>query len=130
MVEQATSFVRVAAALVGAEAVALLGFAAVELLAVDSKRLALGVTTVVFFAAYGGGLALCARGLVSLQSWCRGPIVLAQIIQLGVAWSFLGIDTTWLAIALSVAAVVVLASVLAPSTTEALERGDLDDGRR
>ena len=130
MVEQATSFVRVAAALVGAEAAALLGFAAVELLAVDSKRLALGVTTAVFFAAYGGGLALCARGLVSLQSWCRGPIVLAQIIQLGVAWSFLGIDTTWLAIALSVAAVVVLASVLAPSTTEALERGELDDGRR
>lgn len=125
-----TSVVRVAAALVGAEAVALLGFAAVELLAVDSDRLALGVTNAVFFAAYGGGLALCARGLMTLRSWCRGPIVLAQIIQLGVSWSFVGIDTTWLAAALSVAAVVVLASVLAPSTTEALERSDLDDGRR
>ena len=49
--------------------------------------------------------------------------MLAQLIQLGVAWSFRGGDTTWVAIALAVVALVVLAGVAAPGE----HRGALDD---
>jgi hypothetical protein len=120
---QATPWIRGAASLVALEALALLVFATVALFTINSDRFVLGATNAVFFFAYGLGLAVCARGLVRLRSWCRGPIVLAQIIQLGIAWSSIGSGMVWLTVALIVPAVVVLASVLAPSTTHALYGG-------
>jgi hypothetical protein len=82
----------------------------------------------VFFASYGAGLALCARGLLQLRTWCRGPIVLTQIIQLGLAWSFAGQETLLWSVVLGVPAVVVLVAMLAPSTTAALYGSDAVDG--
>ncbi len=109
-----------AASLVALEAVLLLGYAVLELVSVSSDRVALAVTTSLFFAAYGGLLLACARAITRGRSWGRSPIVLAQLIQLGVAWSFRGADTTLVAIALAVVAVVVLAGLLAPSSVDAL----------
>ncbi|CAI9417142.1 hypothetical protein [Nocardioides sp. T2.26MG-1] len=109
-----------AASLVAVEAVLLLGYAVLELVNVSSDRVAVAVTTGAFFAVYGGLLLVCARAITRGHSWARSPIVLAQLIQLGVAWSFRGADTTLVAIALAVAALVVLAGLLAPSSIEAL----------
>ena len=80
------------------------------------------VTTSLFFAVYGVGLLFCAWQLTRGQSWARSPVVLAQLIQLGVAWSFRGGDTTWVAIALAVVAVVVLAGFLHPRASTPCRR--------
>lgn len=131
--------IRLAAGLVGLEALGLLGLAMSELVNVNPDRPSVGITTAVFFALYAIGLGACARGLLLLRSWSRGPVVLAQLIELGVAWSFRGGSTTWVSILLAVPAVAVLAVVFSPSTTQALfgermsdleaEGGDSGPGR-
>lgn len=109
--------------MVALEAAALSVFAAVDLFTINSDRLVLGATNAVFFCGYAIGLGLCAGGLARLRSWCRGPIVLTQVIQLGIAWSFASRETAWLTIVLAVPALVTLIAVLAPSTTHALYDG-------
>ena len=111
---------KVAAAVVCLEAVALNVVGVAEIFAIDSDRVALGVTNTVFFLLYGFLLLWCAWSLVGGRSWSRSPIVLTQLIQLGVAWSFAGGDTRWVAAVLAGPAVGVLAVMLAPSTTEVL----------
>lgn len=111
---------RFAAGICLLEALAALALAAVELASLDSKRLSAGVTTAVFFGLYAAGLAWSARGLARASSWSRGPIVLAQLIQLGVAWSFHGGLSTWITVALAVPAIIVLIVVFSPDTTTAL----------
>lgn len=121
--------VKAAALVVGAEAVALAAFGIAELTRLDSDRPSVALTTGAFFALYGVGLALAARGLWRLRSWARGPVVLAQLIQLGVAWSFYGNDTDWVALLLAVPAIGTLFVVLAPATTALLYRdADAEDG--
>jgi len=48
----------------------------------------------------------------------------AQLVQLGVAFSFWGGDTTAVAIAVGLVALLVLAGVLHPASIEALTDGD------
>lgn len=119
--------IKLATLLVTLEAVALVGLAIVEVVSVDTDHPSVGITTAIFFLLYALGIALCARGLIRLSSWCRGPIVLAQLIELGVAWSFRGGDTTWAAVLLAIPAVVVLAVMFSPSTTQALYGHRLGD---
>lgn len=102
------------------EGVALLGFAAAEVLAIDGASLTPTLSNAVFFLLYAGGLGLSAWGLAGLRSWSRGPVVLAQLIQLGVAWSFYGNDTVGVAVVLAATAVAVLLVVISPSTSEQL----------
>ncbi len=115
----------VAASLVAVEGGLLLMYALLEMGSLSADRLTMGVTTAVFFAVYGAGLLICTWQLTGGHSWARSPIVLAQLIQLGVAWSFRGGDTTWVAICLAVVAVIVLAGVLHPASVDALH----DSGR-
>ena len=115
----------VAASLVAVEGLLLLGYAVLEIANVSSDRVAVGVTTSLFFAAYGALLLGAAWAITHGGSWARSPIVLAQLIQLGVAWSFRGGDTTAAAVALALVAVVVLLGILSPSSIEAL--ADPDD---
>lgn len=126
------SRLRFAAGICLLEALAALALAAVELASLDSKRLSAGVTTAVFFILYAAGLAWSARGLARASSWSRGPIVLAQLIQLGVAWSFHGGLSTWVTVALAIPAIVVLVVVFSPDTTTALyghRGGGADDSQ-
>ena len=122
-----------AAAVVGLEALALLSIGVAGIFSIDSDRVALGITNTVFFLLYAALLLWSARALVRGQSWSRSPIVLTQLIQLGVAWSFAGGDTRWVSLVLVVPAVGVLAAMLAPSTTDVLygQRGrrDVDESR-
>lgn len=115
----------VAASLVAVEAFLLLVLAVLELANLRSIRLTMGVTTTVFFLVAAAGLAWCAWSLWKGRRWARGPVVMAQLIQLGLAWNFRDAPTTFLAIGLAVAGLVVIAGLLHPATTRVLE----DDAR-
>jgi hypothetical protein len=110
----------VAASLAAVEGLVMVMLAALELGNLASNRLTMGLTTSLFFAVYGVGLLFCAWKVTRGESWARSPLVLAQLLQLGVAWSFRGGDTTWVAICLAVAAVLTLAGFLHPQSIDAL----------
>ena len=97
-------------------------FGVTEAVDIDLQRLTMGVTTAVFFLAYGATLLACAWGLSKVRSWARGPVLLAQLIWLGLAWNFRHGDTLPIAIALAVSAALVLAGLLHPRAMDALER--------
>ena len=115
-----------AASLVAVEGLLLLAFAVIELASLDADRVVMGATTSIFFVAYGAGLLLCAWSLTRGQSWARSPVVLTQLIGLGVAWSFRGGSTTGVAVAIAVVAVAVLVGVFHPASLAAL--ADEDEG--
>jgi hypothetical protein len=108
---------------VSGEAVSLLGLAAVELVSLVPNRLALGVTTTAFFFGYGLALAACAVGLLHKRRWSRAPLVLSQLIALGLAWSFAR-GATAVTVVLAAAALSVLVVLFLPSTTRALTGGE------
>jgi hypothetical protein len=81
----------------------------------------MGLTTAVFFVVYGAVLLACARGLHMVRGWARGPVLLSQLILLGLAWSFKGGDTLPIAIVLALAGAIVLAGLLHPRSIDALE---------
>lgn len=111
---------KVAASLTAVEAVVLLLYAVAELVNISPGKEAVTLTTSVFFALYGAGLLTCAWALTAGRSWARSPVVLAQLLQLGVAWSFRGGSTTGVAVALALVALIVLVGVLHPSSIEHL----------
>jgi hypothetical protein len=97
------------------------------LLAADlhADRAAMGVTTSLFFVLLGALMGACGWYVVRGRSWARSPIVVAQVLALGLAWNFLGGSTTWVSVVLAVVAVVVLLGLLHPASVQALaDRGD------
>lgn len=110
----------VAASLAAVEALVFLGLGVVEIASFQSDKATMGATTAIFFFVYGVGLGICSWAVYRLRSWARAPIVVAQIIQLLVAWSFLGGGTTWLAVGLAIVAAIVLAGILHPQSIDAL----------
>lgn len=112
---------RVAAGLVLVEGVLLVLFGVTEVVSLDSDRLTMGITVTVFFLAFGILLVLAAWGLTRLRPFARGPVLLAQLIGLGLAWNFRHGSTLPVAIALVVFAGVVLAGLLHPRSIQALE---------
>jgi hypothetical protein len=109
---------------VGLEALLLVLFGLAELRWLSAGRATMGITTSLFFAVYGGGLGYFGWQLRRPASWPRAPIVLAQLIQLGVAWNFRGGQTTPVSIALAVLALLVLAGIFHPASLRALETED------
>jgi hypothetical protein len=107
------------------EALALLVLAVIEVLSLSSNRLVVGITTTIFFALYAVGLAAAAAGLARARSWARAPLMLSELIQAGLAWSFHGPGTEVVAVLLAVSAIFVIVVLVLPSTTAALygERG-------
>lgn len=122
----------VAASLAAIEGLGLAVFGLLELANLSLSRAALGLTTTLFFLLFGGGLLLSAWGLTRLRTWARGPVLLAQLVLLGSAWSFRGGETTVVAVVLAVVAVLALLGMLHPQSISALEGeetggGDLGD---
>jgi hypothetical protein len=111
----------VAASLVALEAFLLAGLGILELANLRSIRLTMGVTTSLFFLAAAAGLAWCAWSLWNLRRWARGPVVMAQLIQLGIAWNLRDSSTLFLAVGLAVTAVLVIVGLLHPASTHVLE---------
>jgi hypothetical protein len=118
----------VAASLVAVEAVCLVLFGLAELRSLTSTKLAMGITTSLFFAVYGVGLGVFAWLLHRRRSWVRAPVVLAQLIQLGVAWSFRSGDTAFVSVLLTVFAVLVLVGIFHPASLAALAEADEEQG--
>jgi len=114
----AGSGLRLAACLVAGQGVALVAVSGVELASLNASRVGLALTTAGFFLVCGLGLAWAGRGLWTAESWSRGPVVAAQLLVLGVAWSTRSLP--WLALLLAAWAVLVLVLVLRRSATEAL----------
>ena len=110
----------VAASLAGLEGLLVLTYAIVLAADIHADRAAMGVTTSLFFALLAGMLIACAWYVAHARTWARSPIVVVQVMALGLAWNFLGGDTTWLSVLLAVAAVVVLVGLLHPASIEAL----------
>lgn len=94
----------------------MLVYAILELANVSSQRLAMGLTTALFFAMYGAGLGVAAWAVHRRHSVARSPIVLAQLIQLGLAWNLRGGETTVVAVVLAIVALVVIAGLLHPAS--------------
>jgi hypothetical protein len=117
----------VAAGVVVLEAFTLLAVGASVVFGSERGRLVMDVTTTVFFLLYGCGLLVCARALVQARRWARAPVVLAQLIQVLVAWSFLSGETRWVGVLLIVTAVVVLGAVLSPGATRAIVPEETDE---
>jgi len=110
----------VAAVLAAVEGLLLVGYAVLELADLHADRAAMGVTTAVFFALLGGMLGACAWLVVHGRSWARSPIIVAQVMFLGLAYNFLGGSTTWVSVGLALVALVVLAGLLHPASIDAL----------
>jgi len=113
---------KVAAALTLLEGLLTVGFGVTEALNIDVDRLVMGATTSLFFLAFGAALVLSAWGLNTSRPWARGPVLLAQLIWLGLAWSFRTGSTLPVAVGLAVLSTVVLIGLLHPRSVEALER--------
>ena len=107
-----------AASLVAVEGLVLVALAVAELADLSSDRMSMGISTALFFLIFGAALGLCAWALTRRQGWTRGPVLLTQLIQLGLAWNLR--DVPLVAVALAVCAAVVLAGMLHPATLRVL----------
>jgi hypothetical protein len=121
---RAPTALRVAAVLVVLQGAGLVVLAVIGLLDVVSSRVEVGVSVSVFFAAYGGALIACGWALWHVRGWARGPVLLTQLIQLGIAWN--ARDNVALAAVLAVVALTTLVAVLQPQSIRAL-LGDPED---
>jgi hypothetical protein len=106
-----------AAVLLALEAAAAIVFGVIAATSMHSNRVVVGAGTAVLMVGYGALLAAAARGVWRGRRWSRGPTIATQLIQLPVAWSFVGGQTTWLALLLGTVSVVALICLILPSST-------------
>ena len=114
---------RLAALLSAVEGLLVLAYAVAEAFSLHSDRAVMGVTTALFFALLGAALVACAWFLLRGRPWARSPVIVAQIMAIGLAWNFLGGRTTWVSAVLAAVAVAVLGGLLHPASIAALEAG-------
>lgn len=110
----------VSLSLVVVEGLVLLMLGIVQLASWNSDRAVMNVSTTIFFLGVAAALMACAWGVWRGSSVGRAPIVMFQLIALGVAWSFRGEPTTVVAVLLAVVAVVTIAGLLHPDSIEHL----------
>jgi hypothetical protein len=108
----------VAAVVVAVQGVGLVVLAVVGLVDLVPSRIEVGVSVSVFFAVYGAALVACAWALVRRRGWARGPVMLTQLIQLGLAWNTR--EDPLLAVPLAVTALVALVAMVQPASMQAL----------
>ena len=113
-----------AAVLVGLEGLVLGVLAVLEVVALETGRLTLGITTALFFLILGAALLFCAWGLFRVRSWARGPVVAVELIGVLLSFSFWGGETTLVAVALLLVSLAALVGVLHPASTTALAADD------
>ena len=112
----------VAASVAAVEGLVIGVYGLLEVVHVSPGRVTMGLTTAVFFTAYGALLVFCGWQLTRRAAWARGPVLLAQLIQLGLAWNFRDGDTLPVAIGLALVSVVVLAGLFHPASMRALDQ--------
>ncbi len=102
-----------------------MALAVIELANISAELVSAGLATSAFFVVYGGGLIACALALTLHQGWARGPVLLTQLIQIGLAWNVR--DVPLVAISLVVAAALVLAGMLHPASIRVLADDPMDE---
>lgn len=115
---------RVAAVVVALEGAVALAYGVAEALNITGSRAVMGATTSLFFVGTGLGLLLCAWGLLRVRSWARGPVLLAQLMALGLAWNFRGDETGWISVLLLVPGAIGLGAMVHPRTVQALSQDE------
>ncbi|UDY24686.1 hypothetical protein [Nocardioides sp. Kera G14] len=110
---------KVTVGVVALQAVALVFLAVLQLINLHGSRLAMGLTTSAFFVLVALALVACGWGLLRLSSIARSPVVLVELVNLGLAWSFR--DTPAVCAVLALASVVALVGIFAPASLRALE---------
>lgn len=90
-----------------------------ELIATRASRAVVGSGAAIILLAYAGLLAMVARGVLRGRRWSRAPAIATQLIQLPIAWSFRGGQTTWFALLLGVVSLTVIVCLLLPASTRA-----------
>jgi hypothetical protein len=110
----------VATVLVALEGLVLAVLGVLELVSLHSDRVALALTTSLFFLGLGAALAWCARGLFLVRSWARGPVVVLQLIGLLLSSSFWGGETTGTAVGILAVSAATLVGILHPASIRAL----------
>ncbi len=113
-----------AASVTAVEGLVLMCLAVLEVASLTGGRLTMGLTTAVFFAAFGLLLLACGWLITRGHTWTRGPILLAQLIALGLAWNLRGGETTLISVAIGVVALIVIAGMLHPASIEAINDAD------
>lgn len=116
---------KVAAGIVVLQALWMIGLTIAELASLNPARLEMGTTTSLFFGAAGIGLLMCAWALLKLRAWGRGPVLLAQLVQLGLAWNLRDGDFVWVAVLMAVVAAVALVCLVNKQSIAALEGREL-----
>ncbi|MBO0842221.1 MAG: hypothetical protein J2O46_03485 [Nocardioides sp.] len=112
-----------AAAVALLEAVALLVWGVLSLVKVGTAASVGGaIAGGVFFVLCAVAVGFGAYALWRLHSWARAPMVLVQLIVLGVAWS--SRHEIGVAIVLAIVAVAGLVGILAPQSIQALDSSD------
>ena len=114
----------VAASVVAVQGAALVLFGVLELADLSPERRSMGISTAAFLLGYGAVLLAAGFALWRRTGWARGPVLLTQLISLGLAWNVR--DTVPIALALGLSALVVLAGVLHPDSIKALSGERLD----
>ncbi len=114
----------VAASLVVLQGLFTILFGIAEVASTSRERVVMGATTSLFFVLYGAGLIVGARALQLCRAWARGPVFMAQLIWLGLAWNFRDSELTVIAVIAAVLAVIVLAGLLHPASTDVLARDE------
>jgi hypothetical protein len=121
-----------AAVLIAVEAAAAIVFGILAAMSMHRTRIIVGAGTAVLMVGYGALLASAAWGLWRGRRWSRGPTIATQLIQLPVAWSFVGGQTTWLALLLGAVSIVALICLILPSSTAAFAgspSGSIEDSK-
>ncbi|MDT9593704.1 hypothetical protein RDV89_11540 [Nocardioides zeae] len=123
---------RVATVAVAVQALVAVGLAVSELGFGAFEGSGTAVAVAVFLGAYGVGLGWAARLLHRGRLSARSPLVLAQLLHLGIAWNMRSAPLTAYAVALAALAVLTLAALLARPSTRFLLAGEEDpeDGAR
>ena len=114
---------RTAAGVVLAQALVVGGYGIAVIAHVTQKHLAVNLSSGGFLLIAAAGLVLAARGLSRANAWARGPVLIAQLLSLGLAWNFKAGDTWPVAVGLAVPAVAVLIALVRPESLAALDGG-------
>lgn len=112
--------VRIAAVLLGLIAVTAIVLGILEAINIRPHRAVVGVGASILLLLYAVGLGVVIRGLLRLRAWSRGPAVATQVVQLPVAYSFLGGGTTLIGVLLAAISLTVIVCLVLPSSTRAL----------
>jgi uncharacterized membrane protein (DUF2068 family) len=94
-------------------------YGVLELIETRASRAVVGSGAAIILLAYAALLFAVARGVFRGRRWSRAPAIATQLIQLPIALSFRGGETTWFAVLLGAVSLTVIVCLLLPSSTRA-----------